>query len=128
MTSTIPPSYSKLSPSLHRTLSTTDSAKCRKNAVFVILKTMSREEMCTVVRTIIAICVMIMPMAVRMGPAKYVLKRQSCGWLPVICATSRGTPAFRGPWTLATLNLSSAIHVQEESKETGLLAGLDTEE
>ena len=74
MTSTIPPTYTKLSLSLHRTLRTTDSAKCRKNAAFVILKTMSREETCSVPRTTIAICVMIMLMAVEKGPAKYVVK------------------------------------------------------
>ena len=64
MTSTIPPTYSKLPLSLHRTLSTTDSAKCRKDAAFVILKKMSRGEMCSVMITaIIALCVMIMLMA-----------------------------------------------------------------
>ena len=128
MTSTIPPTYSKLPLSLHRTLSTTDTAKCGKDAAFVILKKMSRDEMCTVVGmilAIIALCVMMVLTKERKENALYVFKRQSCGRLPVICATSRRTPALGGPWTLAKLNVSSAIHVQEESKETGKWTGLE---
>ena len=128
MASTIPPTYSKLPLSLHRTLSTTDTAKCQKDAAFVILKKMSREEMCTVVGmilAIIALCVMIVLKKERKENALYVLKRQSCGRLPVNCAKMKRTPALGGPWTLAKLNVSSAIHAQEDSKETGKLADIE---
>ena len=71
--------------------------------VALLMMTMPREEMCSVmIMAIIALCVMLMLQAARDGSANHVLIGQTCRRLPVICATSRRTPALRGTCLVLT--------------------------
>ena len=71
--------------------------------IALLMMTMSREEMRSVmIMAIIALCVILMLQAARDGSANHVLIGQTCRRLPVICATSRRTPALRGTCLVLT--------------------------